>query len=118
MLWKWRLFLAEDARRYLPETEVHGNRKGCPKAPFSYIQFFGTRASAALRDVLRRWTLLSLDDVELHRITFGERLESVSGDRAVMHEAVLLSVVRGDEAKALRIVEPLYLAGRTHSCSW
>ena len=77
-----------------------------------------TRALAALGDVLCGGAFLPFDDVEFHSVTFGERLESISGDRAVVHEAVFLAVVRGDEAKTLCIVEPLYLAGRTHSCSW
>jgi hypothetical protein len=31
-----------------------------------------------------------------------------------MNEAILLSVLGGDEAKALGVVEPLYFAGGTH----
>jgi len=76
------------------------------------------RASAALCDVLRRWTFLSFDDVELYSVPLCEGFETVPRDRAVVNEAVLLPVIGGDEAEALRIVEPFYLAGRTHSCSW
>src|SRR5581483_2589968 len=46
-----------------------------------------------------------------------ERLEPGTLNRAVMHETVLGAVVRCDEPKPLRIVEPLHLAGRTHSYS-
>src|SRR5688572_3520260 len=108
---------AAAARQRRPEKHP-GKRKW--SASQRSISSFGSvkPASAAFRHVLRGRTLLPFDDVELHRVTFGERLESVSGYRAVMHETVFLPVVRGDEAKALRIVEPFYLAGRTHSCSW
>src|SRR5512141_239583 len=71
-------------------------------------------STADLDDVLRRRTLLALDDVELDGLALGERLEALSLDGRVMHEAILLAVVRGDEAKALRVVEPLHLAGGTH----
>src|SRR6266566_6684354 len=55
------------------------------------------------------------DDVELYRIAFCKGLEARAGDRAVVNEAILLPVVRCDESKALRVVEPLHFAGRTHS---
>src|SRR5450759_2673168 len=71
-------------------------------------------ATLGLRNVLGRGALGALHDVELHRITLGQRLEAVTLDRAVMHEAIFLSIVRGDKAKALRVVEPLHFAGRTH----
>src|SRR5687768_16326525 len=81
-----------------------------------------SRASAAealaarrLGDVLGGRALLPLHDVELHDLTLGERLEAVAGDGAVVDEAVLLTVVGRDEAEALRVVEPLHFAGRTHS---
>src|SRR4051812_9801461 len=70
---------------------------------------------AGLGHVLRCGTFLALDNVELNSVAFGEGLESRASDRAVVNEAILLPVVRGDEPKALRIVEPLHLAGRTHS---
>ncbi len=72
------------------------------------------RVLAALRDVLCRWAFLPFDNVEFYSIPLRERLEAIPSNRAVVDEAILLSIVRGDKAKALRIVEPLYLAGRTH----
>src|SRR5262245_16078268 len=70
--------------------------------------------NSGLRHVLGRGALGALDDVELHRVTLGEGLETVALDRAVVHEAVFLAAVGGDEAETLRVVEPLHLAGRTH----
>ena len=64
--------------------------------------------------VLRRWALGALHDVELNSFPFGQGLEAVALNRAVVDEAVLLAAVRGDEAEAFRVVEPLHLACRTH----
>src|SRR5882757_7153796 len=72
------------------------------------------RIGSRLRHVLGRRALGSLHDVELHRVTLGEGLEAISLNRAVVHEAVFLAAIGGDEAEALRVVEPLNLAGRTH----
>ena len=68
-------------------------------------------SSLELDDVLRRRTLLALDDVELNALTLGQRLESVRLDRGVVNEAVLLAVLGGDEAESLRVVEPLHDTG-------
>src|SRR5688572_14508953 len=78
---------------------------------------FGCGLAAELRHVLGGGTLLALHDVELDTLTFAERLESAALNRRVMNEAILLSILRRDEAEALRIVEPLYGACRTHSPS-
>src|SRR5215210_4028535 len=45
----------------------------------------------------------------------GQRLESAGVDAAVMDEEVLASLVRGDEAEALVVVEPLDGSGG-HAC--
>src|SRR6185312_16472350 len=58
-------------------------------------------------DVRRLGALLALAAFELDLGTLGERLEAVAGDRRVMDEQILRSVVRRDEAVALRVVEPL-----------
>src|SRR4026208_416027 len=68
----------------------------------------------SLRHVLGSRTLLTLDNVELYRVAFSKGLEARARDCAVVNEAVLLPVVWGDETKALRVVEPLHFAGRTH----
>src|SRR5687768_526527 len=70
--------------------------------------------SAELGDVLGRGALLALHDVEFNALALGQRLEAVALNGGVMNEAILLSVLGGDEAKALGVVEPLYFAGGTH----
>src|SRR4026208_902266 len=70
--------------------------------------------SAELGDVLGRGALLALHDVEFNALAVGNRLEAVALNGGVMIEAILLSVLGGDEAKALGVVEPLYFAGGTH----
>src|SRR5579872_6743081 len=84
-----------------------------PHRPSELLRLAGAR----LCYVLSGWTLLTLNDVELDDITFREGLEARALNRAVMHETVLLSVVRGNEAKPLRVVKPLHFSGRTHSYS-
>src|SRR2546423_12218295 len=75
------------------------------------------RASASAaqpRAVLRRGALLTLDDVEFDPLALAQRLETLSLNCRVVHEAILLAVLGGDETKALLIIEPLYGTGRTH----
>src|SRR6185295_10710527 len=69
---------------------------------------------AELGDVLSRRALLTLHDVELDTLALSQRLEAVAVDGGVVNEAILLSVLRGDEAKTLGVVEPLHFAGGTH----
>src|SRR3954462_5467106 len=68
--------------------------------------------AAELGDVLGGRALRALDDVELDALAFGKRAEARTLDRRVVDEAILLSTLRRDEAKALRGVEPLHGAGR------
>src|SRR3954449_23672 len=56
-------------------------------------------------------TLRALPGLEGHLGSFREGLEAVTRDRAVMHEQVLATVVRSNEAVSLCIVEPLYGSG-------
>src|SRR5690349_7080827 len=69
---------------------------------------------AELGDVLSRRALLTLHDVKLDTLAFSQRLEAVAVDGGVVNEAILLSVLRRDEAKTLGVVEPLHFAGGTH----
>src|SRR5688500_14011154 len=71
--------------------------------------------SADLDDVLGGGALLALDDLELDPVAFLQRLEAVPLNRRIVNEAVLLAVLRRDEAEALRVVEPLHGTGRTHA---
>src|SRR5215472_12550117 len=63
------------------------------------------------RDGARLGTLRSVFGLELDVRTFRQRLEAFAADRAEMHEDVLAPITRGDEPKALRIVEPLHGSG-------
>src|SRR5690349_7428191 len=67
---------------------------------------------SGLADVRRLQPLGTAHDVELERFALGERLEPLAGDGREMHEHVLAAVRLGDEAKALRLVEPLHSATR------
>src|SRR6185369_5006325 len=64
-------------------------------------------------DVRGLQALGALDHVELHCCTLGQGAEALRLDRREMHENVF-ATLGGDEAEALRIVEPLDCAGRTH----
>src|SRR5690606_19574154 len=82
----------------------------------------GTRPSAGeglvhaeTRDVLGGRAFLTLDDVELDALTFLEGLEALPVDRRVVDEAVLRTVLGGDEAEALGVVEPLHCSCRAHT---
>src|SRR5690242_21833897 len=68
------------------------------------------RERLGFADVGRLQTLRAARDVELHAITFDEALEALRLDRAVVDEHVLTTLL-GDEAEALRIVEPLHGTG-------
>ena len=67
-------------------------------------------ADHALRDfryVSSLRAFLTLNNFELDPISFGKRFESRTGDCAEVDEYVGASLSR-DEAKSLRVVEPLY----------
>src|SRR5690348_17401487 len=72
----------------------------------SFVSWSFGRASAHLDHVGRLRPLLPLHDLELDLVALGERLESRSLDRAVVHEHVGATFTR-DEAETLRVVEPL-----------
>ena len=58
-------------------------------------------------DVSRLQTLRALLRFEAHLLVFSQRLEAVAADFREMREQVVAALVRGDEAKALAVVEPL-----------
>src|SRR5206468_4047281 len=70
-----------------------------------------------LGDVGGGGALLARDDVVLHAVPLGERLEAVALDRRVVDEAVLRAILRRDESESLAVVEPLHFSGNTHSAS-
>jgi len=51
--------------------------------------------------------LRAVGDIKAHLLTFGQALEARTGDGAEMYEDIRATVVLGDEAEALGIVEPL-----------
>src|SRR5256885_2164172 len=55
--------------------------------------------------------LLALGHLELHPLVLGECLEAGALDLAEVDEQVLAAAVRGDEAEALLLVEPLHGSG-------
>src|SRR5258706_3534051 len=65
----------------------------------------GTTSNGA--NTRSRRTLLALRRLELDRLAFLQRLVAVHLDLAVVREEVLAAVLRRDESKTLRIVEPL-----------
>src|SRR6185295_4133401 len=71
-------------------------------------------SAADLDDVLGGRAFLALDDVELHAVSLGQRLEAVALDRGVMDEAVLLSILQRDETEPLAVIEPLHFSGALH----
>ena len=76
----------------------------------------GQRCEGRLRpldgpDVLGLQPLRAAGHVELDLLTLGEGTEPVALNRGVVTEDVLTSAVLGDEAEALRIVEPLHGTG-------
>src|SRR4029079_17870006 len=84
----------------------------------SALRYRATPASArGLCHVLRGRALLTLHEVEFHGLPFSETLEAIAMDRAVVHEAILVSGVGRDEPKPLRVVEQIHFSGRTHTCS-
>src|SRR5687768_17067490 len=60
--------------------------------------------------------LRSLDEIELDLRALGEGAEALGLDRREVHEHIL-AVLRRDESKALRIVEPLDFTGAAHTSS-
>src|SRR5689334_23100926 len=71
-------------------------------------------STSQLGDVFGGWTFLPLHNVELDAIALGERLEPFALNGRMVNEAVLLPVLPSDEAKTLRVVEPLHGPGGTH----
>jgi hypothetical protein len=66
--------------------------------------------SGHLRYIRRLRAFLSLNDLELYLIAFGQRLEAAALNGAIVYENVR-SALTGNEAKPLRVVEPLHGAG-------
>src|SRR6266536_1259931 len=94
-------------RRPLPARTCEG-----PAARRETGPSYEPRAALSFADVGRLQALRPLHDLELHLLSFREAAEAVHLDRGVVAEDVLATVVLGDEAEALRVIEPLHDAGR------
>src|ERR671935_3114760 len=71
-----------------------------------------TPASGKLADVLGLQPLRTLHHFEFHLLAFRQRTEPLRLDGRVVAEDVLASAILGDEAIALRVVEPLHGTSR------
>src|SRR5579871_1054373 len=80
--------------------------RGCRCSPLSVT---GQAGPSHLQrpDVSRLQTLRALLRFEAHLLVFSQRLETVACDFGEMRKQVVAAVVRGDEAEALAVVEPL-----------
>ena len=60
-----------------------------------------------LYDVLRRGTLVTLNDVELDTVALVQSLEAITLDCRVVNKTVFGTIILRDETEALGVVEPL-----------
>src|SRR5690606_32306344 len=84
-------------------------RKGPPRRAFPWCV---GRDRLERLDLVRLQALLALDDLEGNLLAFLQRLEAGALDGTEMHEQVR-AALRGDEAEALGVVEPLDGTGLT-----
>jgi len=82
---------------------------GCKKAPLrtGLYQASANELSAGFGNVGGLRSFLSLNDLELHFIPLGERLEAAALYRAEMDEDIGSTLSR-NEAKAFGVVKPFY----------
>src|SRR5829696_7439053 len=82
----------------------HDEGRACTRPSSHFV------ASRVLRrrNVLRLHALTPLGRLVRHLGALVEGLEALTRDARVVHEEVLTTVVRGDEAVALLVTEPLY----------
>src|SRR5215212_396212 len=71
-----------------------------------------------LGDVLGGGAFRTLHDVELNPVAFGKTAETLSLDGGVVDKAVFVPVLRSDETKPLRVVEPLHRADGASHCDY
>src|ERR1700737_2733886 len=74
----------------------------------------GCRRSGELANVCGRQAFGALGDLELDLLPLGEAAEALGLDGGMVAEHVLAATVLGDEAKPLRVVEPLHDTGCHH----
>src|SRR5581483_3914372 len=109
-----RVAAGRRASRAGPDSAVGDEKRSPEGLPLRFEKETTGSASGDLAHVFGRWSLLTLNEVELHGFTLGERLEAATRDGAVVDKAVLVPSVWRDESEPLRVIEPLHFAGRTH----
>src|SRR5204862_5734590 len=120
----WRAVFLHSSRRVRASTDAGRPRGGSDARRASRLKRtrrplqgapcrIRCRGGLELDDVLRRGALLALHDFELDALAFGQRLEPLTLNRGVMHEAVLAAVFGRDETETLAVVEPLHGTGNT-----
>src|SRR5215217_9220262 len=87
--------------RELAGTQTQRTRRGCAGSSWRSIELDGANVRG-----LR--ALLALGHVVLDLLVLLQIAETLTGDRAEMHEHVGGAVVRSDEAEALLGAEPLH----------
>src|SRR5207249_4320163 len=98
-----------------PHRLITGQRKRAPRgARFGFV--LRTDRGLDRLDVRRLLALGTLDDVELHFLTFGQRAVALTGDCREVNEHVV-PVGTSDEAVALLVAEPLDRALRQRDTS-
>jgi len=90
-----------------------GNEKAPGMIPGAGSSAVQKRYVSDLSDVLRRRPFLAFHDFELDLLAFFQSLETFTLNLGMMNEAVLRTVVRGNEPETLAVIEPLHL-----SCCW
>jgi len=93
-------------------TDVNQTKMKNAPALTGAFSIFAVRSGSHFGDFGCLRALLPLDDLELHSIALGERLEAASLDGAEVNEDVGPPFSR-DESVPLRIVEPLHSASKT-----
>src|SRR5882757_5713186 len=101
--------LETDARR----VEQGGRRRRRGEGPEPGVPA-PQRGLARFGDVPGLRSLRTIDDLEFDLLAFLERAESRALNRREVHEDVITALAL-DESVALRVVEPLDLAGDTHA---
>src|SRR5215213_10328319 len=97
---------AQFPRRVLLDNRVDKREGPRLLRPGTHAAAWGARALDG-GDVLRLHALPALRRLVGDLLAFFKRLESAATYPAVMHEEVLATLVRGDKAVALLVVEPL-----------
>ena len=73
----------------------------------------GARQALELHDILSLQTLGALDQFEFHGLSLIEGTIAIALDGAEVDENIVFTLLPGDEAESLGVIEPLYRAAYT-----